>query len=67
MDSDRVQGQFMELKNELKEEWNRLTNSDLIQAGTGFGQQIEGCLQKKHRDLQNQAKKGANIFHCKQI
>src|SRR5437868_13164850 len=56
MDWNRVDGNWKEVKGQVKEKWAKLTNDDLTEIN-GKRDQLEGRLQKRYGYAKDQARK----------
>ncbi len=67
MNTDRVEGNWKQLKGQLKEKWGKLTDDDL-KVIEGKQDQLAGRLQERYGVARDQAKKEADQFykdcHC---
>lgn len=64
MNSDRIEGNWTQLKGKIQEQWGKLTNDDLdvIQ---GKRDQLAGRIQERHGVSKDEAEKQASEWHTR--
>jgi uncharacterized protein YjbJ (UPF0337 family) len=60
MDSNRVEGNWKQMKGKVKEKWGNLTDDDLDRAA-GQRDQLEGIIQKRYGIAKDQARKDVDL------
>ena len=61
MDWNRVEGNWKEVKGQVKEKWAKLTDDDLTEIN-GKRDQLEGRLQKRYGYAKDQARKDVDTW-----
>ena len=61
MNSDRMEGEWKQLKGKVKEQWGKLTDDDLKQL-EGRSDQLAGKLQQRYGITKEEAEKQAKEF-----
>ena len=61
MDWNRVEGNWKEVKGQVKEKWAKLTDDDLMEIN-GKRDQLEGRLQKRYGYAKDQARKDVDTW-----
>lgn len=61
MDSNRLEGNWKQIKGKVKEQWGKLTDDDLTIIA-GKRDQLAGLLQQKYGYATDQAEKAPNEF-----
>ena len=62
MDWNRVEGNWKQIKGQVKEKWGKLTDDDLTQIN-GRREQLEGKIQERYGVAKDQAKKQIDDWH----
>jgi uncharacterized protein YjbJ (UPF0337 family) len=62
MNSDRVKGDWKQLKGKLQEKWGKLTDDDL-DVIAGKAEQLVGKLQERYGLQREQAEREADMFY----
>jgi uncharacterized protein YjbJ (UPF0337 family) len=65
MDWNRVEGNWIEMKGKIKEQWGKLTDDDL-DVIDGKQDQLEGRLQQRYGYAKDQAKKEIDAWYGSQ-
>jgi uncharacterized protein YjbJ (UPF0337 family) len=61
MNNDRIEGNWKELKGQIKEQYGKLTDQEITEA-EGNAQKLAGNLQAKYGYAKDEAQKKANKF-----
>jgi uncharacterized protein YjbJ (UPF0337 family) len=64
MDSNRIAGNWKQLKGKVKEQWGRLTDDEIDQIA-GRGEQLVGTLQEKYGLAREEAERQAKEFRTR--
>ena len=62
MNQDTVEGNWMQFKGKVKEQWGKLTDDDL-DAIAGRRDQLLGRIRERHGITKEEAEKQLNIWH----
>ena len=62
MNSDRIKGDWTQLKGKIKEKWGKLTDDDL-DVIAGRTEQLVGRLQERYGLQRDQAEREADMFY----
>ena len=65
MDWNRVEGNWMQVKGQVKEKWGKLTDDDLTQIN-GRRDQLEGKIQERYGVAKDQVKKDVDAWYDSQ-
>jgi uncharacterized protein YjbJ (UPF0337 family) len=65
MDWNRVEGNWKQVKGQVKEKWGKLTDDDLT-AINGKREQLEGKIQERYGVAQDQARKDVDDWYARQ-
>jgi uncharacterized protein YjbJ (UPF0337 family) len=65
MDWNRVEGNWKQIKGQVKEKWGKLTDDDLT-AINGKREQLEGKIQERYGVAKDQARKDVDDWYAKQ-
>ena len=65
MDWNRVEGNWKQVKGQVKEKWGKLTDDDLT-AINGKREQLEGKIQERYGIAKDQARKDVDDWYAKQ-
>jgi uncharacterized protein YjbJ (UPF0337 family) len=65
MDWNRVEGNWKQVKGQVKEKWGKLTDDDLT-AINGKREQLEGKIQERYGVARDQARKDVDDWYAKQ-
>jgi uncharacterized protein YjbJ (UPF0337 family) len=63
MNTDRIAGDWKQIKGKVKEQWGRLTDDDLT-ALEGHGEQLAGKLQQRYGIARDEAERQAREFRA---
>ena len=64
MDWNRVEGNWKQVKGQVKEKWGKLTDDDLTQIN-GRRDQLEGKIQERYGVAKDQVKKDVDVLLCR--
>lgn len=65
MDWDRVEGNWMQLKGKIKEQWGKLTDDDL-DVIAGKREQLEGKIQERYGKAKDAARREVDDWYNSQ-
>ena len=64
MNTDRVAGQWKQIKGKVKEQWGKLTDNEIDQL-EGHSEQLAGKLQEKYGLAREEAERQAHDFRSR--
>lgn len=64
MNKDTVEGNWLQFKGKVKEQWGKLTEDDL-DIIAGRREQLLGKIQERHGISKDEAEKQVNVWHQK--
>ena len=65
MNVDEMKGKWKQLSGSVKEQWGKLTDDDIAEAG-GDREQLEGKIQERYGKSKEEARKEVDTFMSRQ-